>query len=112
MHTCECGERWATIDGLVDCKISHRASGSGNKSLRASRKRAAEWRARAVAAETANEALEATNAGLVVVLENMDKAFVSRHGCFPLDRTTPDQIFWNDAMTQARDAMLKARGAS
>ena len=30
-------------------------------------------------------------------------AFLSRHGSFPLDRVTPEQRQWNDAMSKAND---------
>ena len=32
-------------------------------------------------------------------------AFLSRHGSFPLDRVTPEQCQWNDAMLKANDLL-------
>lgn len=37
----------------------------------------------------------------------LDKAFCSRHGSFPLDRTNLREKQWNNAMTKARDMQKK-----
>ena len=39
--------------------------------------------------------------GPLYVLAMLTDAFLSRHGCFPLDRATPEQREWNQAMTLA-----------
>lgn len=40
---------------------------------------------------------------LTDLLTLMDDAFLSRHGCFPLDRTNSAQRLWNDAMHKCRE---------
>ncbi len=47
---------------------------------------------------------------LLAALQMMDRAFISRHGCFPLDRTNDAQCLWNDAMSATRAAIAKAEG--
>jgi hypothetical protein len=39
---------------------------------------------------------------LEAALRDLDEAFCSRHGCFPLDTVTEEQRLWNRAMTNAR----------
>lgn len=39
--------------------------------------------------------------GPLFVLAMLTDAFLSRHGCFPLDKVTPEQREWNQAMTLA-----------
>lgn len=47
-------------------------------------------------------ALEAEIERLTELLCLADEAFMSRHGCFPLDRVMDNQRFWNDAMKAVR----------
>lgn len=42
-----------------------------------------------------------TSAELAEALANLTDAFLLRHGCFPLDRTTPAEKVINDAMSEA-----------
>lgn len=42
-----------------------------------------------------------TSAELAEALANLTDAFLLRHGCFPLDRTTPGEKLMNDAMREA-----------
>lgn len=49
---------------------------------------------------------------LLAALKGLDEAFVSRHGCFPLDEVTPEQRLWKVAMQNARAAIDKAEGRS
>lgn len=54
-------------------------------------------------------ATRALQAQMLDALERMDTAFIKRHGCYPLDRTTDDERFWCDAMDATR-AILKQFG--
>jgi hypothetical protein len=53
------------------------------------------------AVNTYNPDREALIADLVGALANLTDAFLSMHGCFPLDRVTEEQRQWNDAMKEA-----------
>ena len=59
----------------------------------------------------ANARLIAAAPELLQALRDLDEAFCSRHGCFPLDTVTEEQRLWNRAMTNARAAIAKATGA-
>lgn len=43
----------------------------------------------------------ATKQDLVLALADLTDAFLSRHGCFPLDEVTPEQRQWKSAMARA-----------
>ena len=41
-------------------------------------------------------------------LKTLYAAFLSRHGCFPLDRVNDETRLWNDAMSKANATLKKA----
>lgn len=52
-----------------------------------------------------NERLLAANKKLTITLDDIYKAFLSRHGCFPLDIATEEQKQWKSAMLNSKQAL-------
>lgn len=49
-------------------------------------------------------------ADVIAAAKPLYEAFLSRHGCFPLDKTSPEQILWNAAMSNMKKAFDRLSG--